>query len=56
MAADSSLICTMALRMVAHACLISATTIGSSKMPHGTWQWPPHRRMLRSSVEDPLML
>ena len=34
--AESSLICTIALRMVAQASLTSATMAGSSKMPQGT--------------------
>merc|ERR1719433_822659 len=41
---ESSLIFTMALRIVAQASFTSATSFGSSKMPQGTWQWPPRRR------------
>ena len=42
-----SLTCAVALVMVATASLSSATSFGSSKIPQGTWQWPPRRRRTR---------
>merc|ERR1740139_292276 len=51
-----SLTCATDLAMVAHASLSSATSFGSSKMPQGTWQWPPRRRSTRCRVDSFWML
>jgi hypothetical protein len=32
--------------------LTSATSLGSSKIPHGTWQWPPRRRNTKCRVDS----
>ena len=50
MLALNSLICTMALRIVAHASRMVATNLGSSKIPQGTWQCPPRSRKTKWRV------
>ena len=45
-----------AFSMVECASKSSATSFGSSKMPHGTWQCPPRRRSTRCSVDSFWML
>jgi len=49
---DSSLIWTIDLRIVTASSLMSVTRIGSSKMPHGTWQWQRTKELPRRPAES----